>query len=137
MNGVANILWEWKKNNENGEKEAGSGKMRFPLAMGPATAVWLGRNEIHAFLSEEAAVRLSLSVLEKYLARKGFGLEDRCDARTGLVLTRALDPASGAELVYPKPVYLFHSLDREACTQRLLAEVAVLEARVTRFRRFR
>ena len=70
-------------------------------------------------------MRLGLSVLEKYVLRRGFELADRCDQ--GLVLTRARHRGLEAELVYPKPTYHFLHLDREAVTQRLLAELAAVE----------
>lgn len=69
-------------------------------------------------------MRLSLSVLEKYLLKQGFEMSDHCDPHSGLVLSVARREADGAELTYPNPLYEFRGLDRDQCALRLTEDMA-------------
>ncbi|WP_051694473.1 YkgJ family cysteine cluster protein [Desulfohalovibrio reitneri] len=66
----------------------------------------------------------SLSVLEKYLLRRGFAVRDRC-LRDGTVLSIAAHSFLG-EVVYPNPFYHYLERDRAEDTRRAAEEAAVL-----------
>lgn len=71
-------------------------------------------------------MRLSLSVLEKFLLKSGFEVANHCDAASGLILCTAERAQDGASLTYPHPLYEFHGLDRDRCTLRLAEDMAAL-----------
>lgn len=64
-------------------------------------------------------VRLSLSVVEKFLRRRDWSVTQWADPRTGLLLARAESP-DGLALSYPDPHLLFPDRDREADLDVLL-----------------
>jgi Fe-S-cluster containining protein len=71
-------------------------------------------------------MRLSLSVLEKFLLKSGFEVTNHCDAASGLVLCTARREADQAFVTYPHPLYEFRGLDRDQCTLRMAGDVAAI-----------
>lgn len=69
-------------------------------------------------------MRLSLSVLEKFLLKQGFEMTDHCDPVSELILTTARREADGASFTYPNPEYEFRGLDRDRCILQLCEDMA-------------
>ncbi|NCC26220.1 MAG: hypothetical protein EOM25_13660, partial [Deltaproteobacteria bacterium] len=70
----------------------------------------------------------SLSCLEKYLLRKSWTVEDRCDQASGLVLTVSRSP-EGRELTYPHPAYEYPDQNRGQILAETLDRLADIEGR--------
>lgn len=70
-------------------------------------------------------VRLSLSVLEKFLRRRDWAVTQLADPHTGLLLARAESP-DGRTLTYPDPHLLFTGRDRRADLDTALDRAAEL-----------
>ncbi len=69
-------------------------------------------------------MELSLSVLEKYLLKLGFQVQDHVDPQSGKIRTRASGP-NGWEVEYPAPLYVYTDVDRQSEVQRVLNQIAL------------
>ena len=72
-------------------------------------------------------LKLSLSLLEKYLIRKDWKVNDHFDRASGRVIVSAFREGSNAILEYPKPVYHYKGQDREADLALAMIRLSDLE----------
>lgn len=70
-----------------------------------------------------------LSILEKYLLRKGWRVENFTAPHDGRYMTRALPPFAEGWISYPHPAYHYHGQDRTAELRDTLNDLARVLAR--------
>ncbi|MFH1135555.1 MAG: YkgJ family cysteine cluster protein [Pseudomonadota bacterium] len=77
--------------------------------------------------SSSGFFKLTLSLLEKYLIRNDWNIEDRFAPESGLVMSEAFRTGSNAVLTYHKPTYHYIGRDRQADLNRALLRLGELE----------